>query len=305
MSAPSEFVTWAATHAIGLLVGFIVLLVLYRFAKPLIHRFVMGILQAQQATLDGGGGPAAELRKRAATLEELLSKLIRAAVILLGIILFLAVFDLWPMLAGLGLVAAALTIAGQAVILDYIMGVLILVEGQYFNGDWIVVNDGNGPVEGEVQEVGLRRTVLRDTAGTVHSVSNGVIRVASNMTRVFGVATVEVHTMRTQDLDNALAIINRVTSEMAKDKDWREQILDAEPITTVTQLTVEGAVIRIRIQTEPNERWRAASELRRRLASAFSAEQIAIGRWDAIPQGSFEQGLAAAGAGAVPPQSRT
>jgi small conductance mechanosensitive channel len=298
-------VTWVATHIIGLAVGIVILLLFYRFAKPIIHRFVMTILKAQQATLDGGGGPAAEVRKRAATLEELLSKLIRAAVIALALILFLAIFDLWPMLAGLGLIAAALTIAGQAIILDYLMGILILVEGQYFNGDWIVVNDGNGPVEGEVQEVGLRRTVLRDTAGTVHSVSNGVIRVASNMTRVFGVATVEVHTMRTQDLDKALEIIKRVASELAKDRDWREKILDAEPVTTVTQLTVEGAVIRIRIQTEPNDRWAAASELRRRLAAAFSADQIAIGRWDAIPQGSFEQGLAAGAAGTTMEPRRT
>ena len=190
MTAPNEFVTWVATHGIGLLVGLIILLLFYRFAKPIIHRFVLGVLQAQQATLDGGGGPAAEVRKRAATLEELLSKLIRAAVIVLAIILFMSVFDLWPMLAGLGLVAAALTLAGQAVILDYIMGVLILVEGQYFNGDWILVNDGNGPVEGEVQEVGLRRTVLRDTAGTVHSVSNGVIRVSSNMPHTGSIAIV-------------------------------------------------------------------------------------------------------------------
>ena len=46
---------------------------------------------------------------------------------------------------------AALTLAGQSVILDYIMGVLILVEGQYFKGDTISV----GPIEGTVEEVGL------------------------------------------------------------------------------------------------------------------------------------------------------
>jgi small conductance mechanosensitive channel len=86
-------------------------------------------------------------------------------VVAAAIAVVLAVFDLWSVLAGLGLVLAALTLAGQAIILDYLMGILILVEGQYFKGDVVQL----GTIEGTVEEVGLRRTVVRDPSGTVHS----------------------------------------------------------------------------------------------------------------------------------------
>ncbi len=69
------------------------------------------------------------------------------------------------MLAGLVVVLAALTLAGQSIVLDYLMGLLILAEGQYYKGDWIAV----GTVEGTVEEVGIRRTIVRDASGTVHS----------------------------------------------------------------------------------------------------------------------------------------
>jgi moderate conductance mechanosensitive channel len=282
-------VAWLATHALALVVGLVVLVLIYRFAKPLIHRFVLAILKAQQATLDGGGEPADEVRKRAATLEELLSKIIRLLVLALFIVLILSVFDLWEMLAGLAIVAAGLTIAGQSIILDYLMGTLILFEGQYYKGDWLMVDWGNVPIEGEVEEVGLRRTVIRDTNGVVHSVSNGVIRVASNMTRIYGVATVEMLVLRAHDLDNAFAVINRVCDELAADEAWKDKLLPDSPrVLTVSLLTIDGVMVRIRIRTKPAERWTAAGELRRRLAIAFDEAEIPIGRWDALPAGTLE-----------------
>lgn len=290
----SDFITWVTTHVIGLIVGLIVLVLVLRFARPIIHRFVLTILRAQQATLDGGGEPSTELRKRAATLEELLVKLIRIGVIALFIVLVLSVFDLWEMLAGLGLVAAALTIAGQQVILDYIMGILILVEGQYFKGDWLVVPASNGIVQGVVEEVGLRRTILRDIDGTAHSVSNGEIRVASNMTRVYAVATVEMAVLRSRDLTKAMATVNAVCDEMGDDPEWSKKILDSPRVITVSSLTLDGATIRVRFRVEPDSRWAAASELRQRLAVAFAAEEISLGKWDTIPQSAFEAGMAIA-----------
>jgi small conductance mechanosensitive channel len=66
------------------------------------------------------------------------------------------------------------------------MGTLILLEGQYYTGDTIAA----AGVEGLVEEVGLRRTVIRDMSGTVHSISNGQIRTSSNLTRIHAMAVV-------------------------------------------------------------------------------------------------------------------
>ncbi|HYI21929.1 MAG TPA: mechanosensitive ion channel domain-containing protein [Candidatus Limnocylindrales bacterium] len=272
-------IAWVSTNAIALLVGLIVLVVIYRFALPLMHRFVLAVLRAQQVTLEQGGAPADEVRKRAATLEDVLARLIKLGVFALLIMLILSVFDLWPMLAGLGLIAAALTIAGQAIILDYLMGILILAEGQYFKGDWISVDVPNGVLEGEVEEVGLRRTVLRDARG-VHSVSNGLIRASSNSTRIFSQLTVEVRILRAGQIDQAIEVVNSVGEEMAADPAWKGQLLEAPRFLYVVELGLDGAVLRLRGKVKPGQQWLAASDLRRRLATSLAAKDIDTARWD-------------------------
>ena len=79
---------------------------------------------------DGDPAIKAETDRRLETIEDLLGKLLRFGVFVAAIIVVLGVFDLWSVLAGLGLVLAALTLAGQSIILDYLMGLLILTEGQ-------------------------------------------------------------------------------------------------------------------------------------------------------------------------------
>ena len=279
----NELLGWIVSHGLALLVGGAILFAIYRFALGMIHRVVMGVLQVQHATLQGSD-PAEEQQKRAVTLEIVLGKLIRAGFLVALVILVLGVFELWELLAGLGLVAAALTLAGQAIVLDYLMGILILVEGPFYKGDWISVQATPGAVvEGEVDEIGLRRTTLRDGLGALHSVSNGLIRVASNLTRVYSIASVDVQILRPQDLDRAIAVAGRVGRELGDDPAWSDRLFESPIDTWVTALTLDGASITIRRRVPPDLRLAATSELRRRLSVAFAAESIGTGRWDSPP----------------------
>ena len=215
----------------------------------------MGLLQVQSATLQAGSDPAAEQQKRAVTLEVVLGKLVRAGFLVALAILVLGVFDLWQLLAGLGLVAAALTLAGQAIVLDYLMGILILVEGPFYKGDWISVQAAPGATtEGEVDEIGLRRTTLRDGVGALHSVSNGLIRVSSNLTRVYSIASVDIQILRPQDLDRAIAVAGRVGRELGEDPAWSGRLFESPIDTWVTALTLDGAAITVRRRVPPDLR---------------------------------------------------
>ena len=278
----SEASSWIVRHGLLLIVGGLILLVLYRVATSLVPRFVTGLLQVQQAALSGGE-PEAELQKRASTLQNVLGKLIRAAFLLGVVLLVLGVFDLFGVLAGLGLFAAALTLAGQAIVLDYLMGILILIEGPYFQGDWIAINGAGVNVEGQVEEITLRRTTLRDGLGQLHSVSNGLIRVSSNTTRVYSLATVEVQVLRPADLDRAIAVAGRVARELGAERGWDPPTGEAQITTLVTGLTLDGATLRVQRRVPPGEGGVATSELRRRLAEALGAESVGTGRWDTPP----------------------
>ncbi len=66
-----------------------------------------------------------------------------------------------------------------------------------------------------MEEVHLRKTVLRDFDGTVHHVPNGDIKVASNYTRKFSKINLDISVAYDTDLDYAMNVINRVGDELA------------------------------------------------------------------------------------------
>ena len=144
-----------------------------------------------------------------------------------AVALALAVFELWTVLAAIVLLIVAVVFATN-VVLDYVMGFLLLVEGPFFKGDYVVVRDHAG-AEGVVEEIGLRRTLLRDALGSSHAVSNGYIRLSSNLTRLFSVAVVELHVPQTGELHRALATVARVAGDMRADAAWADQFLADAP----------------------------------------------------------------------------
>jgi moderate conductance mechanosensitive channel len=267
---------WLEAHWLALLIAVLLALVAYRLARPLVHRLVV---RAVRPVVVDGVDPAlsaAEAAKRAATIEDLLAKLLRALVIVALVLVLLTVLGLLPVLAGLAVVAAALTLAGQSIVLDYLMGLLILIEGQYSKGDWIAV----GALEGTVEEVGIRRTIVRDPTGTVHSISNGQIRTSSNLTRVFANMVVDVTIADAAQVERAMAVIDEVGLAMAADPAWRDVLLETPRSTRVTALSEAGLTLRATARIRAAERWSAPSDFRRRLVTAFYAAGIALPQRD-------------------------
>jgi small conductance mechanosensitive channel len=217
-----------------------------------------------------------ELRKRLSTVEDLVSKLLRAAVLFVIVVVLLTLLDLVSVVVALGVVFAGLAIAGQSIVLDYLMGILILVEGQFYVGDWVSIATNNVVVSGTVEEIGLRRTILRDVSGTVHSVSNGEVRVSSNLTRVYAVLQVEIPVVPEVDIEQAIAITNRVGAEMYADPDWSTRLLEAPAYASIPAVSDLGVTLRAAGRVQGADRFAAASELRRRLLIAFAAEGIAV-----------------------------
>ena len=261
---------WIEAHGLALLFWAIALALVYRFAHPLIHRFLIGIVRVQEVTIGNEEGQKYELEKRVKTLEDLLSKALRFGVIIAGILVLFAVFDLWPILAGLGIIAAALTLAGQSIVLDYLMGFLILGEGQYYVGDVINV----GGIEGTVEEIGFRRTTIRDTSGTVHSISNGEIRISSNLTRTYASSVVEIQGIRDEDVERAIEVMHAVGTEVAADPAWSDRLLGPPNQPVLFAFTDIGATVRMSCRVVPEDRWLVAAELRKRIATALNAAGI-------------------------------
>ena len=81
-------------------------------------------------------------------------------------------------------------------------------------------------VEGTVEDFTLRRTTLRDLDGVVHTVPNGEIKVASNLTRVWARINQDVTVAYGTDIDRAIEVVDEVGRTMAADPVWRRRVLE-------------------------------------------------------------------------------
>jgi small conductance mechanosensitive channel len=270
-----EIVGFLEANWLVLLVGALLAFVAYRLVRPIVGRIADRVIREREKQ---GMDPAEmnELRKRVATIEELVAKLLKSLVIIVVVVVILTLLDLTSVVLALGLLAAGIALAGQSIVLDYLMGVLILLEGQFYVGDTVTIAADNATVTGVVEDIGLRRTVLRDISGTVHSVSNGQIRVASNMTRVYAVLQVEIPLVGEADLEKAIAVTNRVGAEMFADPDWSNRLLEAPAFGAIPTVTDLGITLRAIGKVNGADRFLAASELRRRLLVAFASEGIGL-----------------------------
>jgi moderate conductance mechanosensitive channel len=277
----SAVVEWLSTNGILLAVIAIVLLLVYRWARPAIHRVLVSVMHAQSVTLGEGEDRRSETDRRVETIEDLLAKVLRFSVVAALVVVLLGIFDLWSVLTGLGLMIAAITLAGQSIVLDYLMGFLILMEGQYFKGDVIRV----GAVEGTVEEVGLRRTVIRDTRGTLHSLSNGEIRSSSNLTRTYAVAMVHIDGIADADIERAMSVMDVVGPAVAADPAWVAQVLEPPRPSSIARLQAGGATLRLGVRVRPEARIAIEADLRRRVAAGLAEAGIEPIR-PAVPVGA-------------------
>jgi len=276
----NETLRWILSRGVGLVIGTVVLLVIYRVGLSAIHRLVPTVINAQSAHLPSGSSSAEEVGKRIGTIEDLLRKLLRLGVLTGFVIMALAVFELYAIIAVIVLLVVAVVFATKDVVLDYVMGFLILVEGPFFKGDYVAVG-GHPGTEGVVEEIGLRRTVLRDQTGASNAVSNGLIRLSTNLTRLFSVALVDIHVLHAGDLDAALGTMTRVAGELQEDTEWADKfVADAPTNVWVTGIGMDGASVRLQMQVHTGAQGDIASELRRRLVAALASASIPTGRWD-------------------------
>ncbi len=91
----NEVIRWDISRGLLLLGCSVVLLFLYRVGVSDIHRVIPPLLRAQAERLPAGSSSADEVDNRSATIEDLLTRLLRLVVIALLAGLVLAVFDLW------------------------------------------------------------------------------------------------------------------------------------------------------------------------------------------------------------------
>jgi len=261
-------VNWLADHGPKILlivvVGAVLWFALNKFLPPIVGRLM--------ATTKGESKEG--IKKRKDTLVGVLTGVGRVFIVVIGIIMILdeAGVPIASVLVGLGIAGVAIGFGAQYLIRDLIAGTFIILENQYRVGDVARVAD----IAGLVEEVTLRKTVLRDLDGIVHHVPNGEIRTASNFTRHFARVNLDVSVAYDTDLDHAISVINRVGKALAEDEKWRKVIKSPPQVLRVDNLGDSGIYIKILGDVKPMQQWAVMGELRLRIKKAFDSEGIEI-----------------------------
>lgn len=223
--------------------------------------------------------------RRLDTLVLFLTRLARAGLVVFGGLAAVAVLvpELITALGSLGValgaaIGAALGFGAQQLVRDYLNGILILGENPYSVGDVVTI----AGVTGTVEEVGLRRTVVRDVDGTVHSVPNGEILVASNFTRTYARVRERLLVAPGTDIGRATAVLGRMCEELAVADGWQERFIEPPQVLRVDAPAPGDAGIPILViaTVRPGEQWEVAGELRRRAIEALATAgiELATGR---------------------------
>jgi small-conductance mechanosensitive channel len=231
-------------------------------------------LLEREADHEASGVPQVEMERRIRTLQRIVVRVMGAIIVLIAALMALDDFgvNIGPAVAGLGVAGIAVGLGAQALVHDWLAGIFVILENQYNVGDVVEV----AGVAGVVEEFSLRRTTLRDLDGTVHSVPNGQISVASNMTRSWARVNLNVEVAYDTDIDRATAVVNALGQELLADQEWSDKLLEAPAVARVDGLGASGVELKVLGKVVPAQQWAVTGELRKRILSRFAREGIEI-----------------------------
>lgn len=170
-----------------------------------------------------------------------------------------------PLIAGAGVVGIAVGFGSQRLVQDVITGIFLLLEDAVAVGDVVQL----GGLSGVVEHLSIRSIKLRAVDGSLHIIPFSTVTSVTNQTRDFAFAVIDVNVDYGEDTDHVAKTLREIAVEMRQDQRWRPVIRDDLDVMGVDKLGDSGVVIRVRLKTEPSQRWAVAREMNRRIKRRF------------------------------------
>ncbi|MDP3883060.1 MAG: mechanosensitive ion channel family protein [Candidatus Staskawiczbacteria bacterium] len=262
------FIDWALAHGIKIVAILIIAYIANLFAGIFIEKSIRKLVPPKHFL-------SLEAEKKR---EDTLIRIIFGfSIIMIWIVALLMVFQefglaIAPFLATLGIAGVAVGFGGQYLIKDIISGLFIIIENQYRIGDVVCFGETCGLVE----DISLRKTILRDLDGKVHHVPHGEVKITSNLSKDFARVNFNIGVSYNADLGKVIEVVNSVGKEVAQDPVWKDHIIKTPEFLRVDDFADSAVIIKILGETKPLKQWDVTAELRKRIKIAFDKEGIEI-----------------------------
>lgn len=213
---------------------------------------------------------AAQLR----TLGPILTGCVQTVLVVVGGLTILTELGLkvGPILASAGVLGIAVGFGAQTLVKDFLTGLFLIAEDVVSVGDNVQIRDSAGVVEAMT----LRTIRLRDANATLHVFPYSEAQVIHNRTKVFSSYLAEIPISYDSNLDQALAVTQRVGDDLRADPAFKKLITKPFEVLGVDRLTDNAVHLKARFITQPRAQWDVGREFNRRLKNAFDAAGIVM-----------------------------
>lgn len=258
---------WFGDHGTAVLGSLVIALVGIIAARYVVPHALRPAISRQMTSR-----PQIDVKRRVETLSAAIVRTIEVVLIAFAVFTILPEFgfDIRAVLAGVSITGIALGLGAQSIVRDALNGIFILSEDQYAKGDVVTI----AGVTGTVEDVSLRRTVLRDVDGVLYTVPNGNVVVAANYTRDFSKVRVTIPVAPSSDLAKVRAVSNEVGRALAVDREYGNMILSPPQYLRVDSVDANGVAVQVNGTVTPGKQWEIAGLLRARLLEAYQAAGI-------------------------------
>jgi moderate conductance mechanosensitive channel len=178
----------------------------------------------------------------------------------------------WPGVVLAGFALLAVGFGAQNTVRDAIAGCHIVLEDQFAVGETVRIGD----VVGRVEQLTLRRTVVRDSRGAMVTLANGEIRQASNLSRDYAQASVDVIVAGEESMERAQAALEAAAAGFRADAAWVQALVDGPRVLGIQEYGPMGCTVRLQVRTAPLRQEEVCRELRRRVQLEFQRQGIVV-----------------------------
>jgi small-conductance mechanosensitive channel len=229
--------------------------------------------------LEGTASITQELNlQRATTLTGALSTALIVVIWALAILMALGELgqNIAPLLASAGVAGVALGFGAQSLVKDTLSGFFILLENQFGVGDNLEIQTPSNKVTGRVESLTLRVTSLRAFDGALQMVPNGNIVVASNRSKGWARAIIDVRVAYGEDVEHLRSVLEELFSELEGDRTLSEWIHEAPSVLGVERMGTDALVMRVIADTRPSKVMDVERLLRERITRRLVERGIKV-----------------------------
>ena len=271
-----DFDTWARGDLLVVLLLIIGAVLLTRFATWLANRIATRLEHAQTPT---DALVRSETVKHQRIVIQVITWAFLVLVYCLAVVLIVNLLGIpiTGFVAPATVAGVALGFGAQRVIQDLLSGFFIVTERQYGFGDVIRLSVVGVPaITGTVEEVTLRITRVRTIDGEVVTTPNGQIVQATNLSRDWARAVIDVPVPVSADVNRVSDVLRRVCERAYQDDELHALLLDTPSVMGVESLEVDQFNVRVVARTLPGKQFDVGRALRVRITRALAAEGITV-----------------------------